>query len=122
MPMARSQSASSKYELVHLVSVNQVKNVKRVVMQSTQGTYVFSCNSGAYGCTTPLPAKLYFLVRDTSTGKWNLDWLKEWYVEYHDAENIGIVPAWPDWNRSNDFMKDYRLVGAYWLVSFRATR
>lgn len=111
--------SSSRNEVVRLVSVNLEGGKKRVVMRSKDATYVFYCDLGADGCLTPIPGKPYWLITENSTGKYNLAWLKYWYVEYHNAQTVGIVPAWV--GEHLDFVRDHRLVGAYWLSSLRAT-
>jgi hypothetical protein len=118
-----SQSNPPANEVVRLVSVKEENGAKRIVMQSKRGIYLFMCNVGAAGCTTPIPGQPYWLLTASSpVGKMDLDWLKNWYVDYHDATNMGIVPAWEGWNKQRDLMEAYRQVGSYWLSSFTATK
>lgn len=118
-----AQSNPTANEVVRLVSVRQELETKRIVMKSKAGVYVFVCSEGAAGCITPIPGQPYWLLTDGSpVGKLDLDWLKNWYVEYHDATNVGIIPAWEGWNKQDDFMKQYRQVGCYWLSSFAAIK
>lgn len=82
-------------EVVRLVSVKEEGGAKRIEMRSKQCIYVFICNVGTIGCTTPIPGKDYWLLTAASpVGKLDLERLKNWYVEYHNATNMGIIPAW----------------------------
>lgn len=110
-------------EVVRLVSVKEESGAKRIVMRGKHGIYVFMCNVGAAGCTTPIPTMPYWLLTASSpVGKMDLDWLKNWYVDYHEATNMGIIPAWEAWAKQKDSMEAYRQVGSYWLSSFTAAR
>lgn len=104
-------------ETVRLVSSHQSGHEMRIVMQSQTASYIFACTYKAAGCIIPIPNQPYYLITESNPlGKYDLGWLKNWYVDYHDAPNIGIVPTsgWPD---EKDFMKTYNEVGSYWLVS-----
>ncbi|HWG21607.1 MAG TPA: hypothetical protein VG225_13840 [Terracidiphilus sp.] len=118
-----AQTTSPANEVVRLVSVKEENRAKRIVMQSKNGVYVFMCSVGAAGCTTPIPGQPYWLLTASSpVGKMDLEWLKNWYVDYHDATNMGVIPAWEGWNKQKDFMESYHEVGSYWLSSFTATK
>lgn len=117
------QITSPSNEVVRLMSVKEENKAKRIVMQGKHGVYVFMCNVGAAGCTTPIPGQPYWLLTASSpVGKMNLEWLKTWYVDYHDATNMGIIPAWEGWKKQKDFMESYHEVGSYWLSSFTAAK
>jgi hypothetical protein len=120
--IVHSQTAAR--ETVRLVSSRQDVGAKRIVMQSRTVVYVFNCNEGAAGCIVPIPDRPYYLITDSQPlGKMDMAWLKDLYVEYHEATNMGIVPAWKEWSdgleaKDNEsFMRWYRGVGVYWLVS-----
>ncbi len=118
------QGAHPNNEIVHVTSVREENHAKRVVMRSKEATYVFYCNIGAPGCTTPISGKSYWLLTDSQpVGKLDMAWMKDWYVEYHDATNMGIIPTSNDWmGKQKDFMGEYRQVGVYWLSSMTVTR
>lgn len=130
--LGQSKQPNPPNEAVRLVSFEDAPQfgVKHIVMRSKNGTYVFTCRFKAAGCITPIPGKAYWLVTSASPfGSLDMDFLKNWYVEYHDATNMGIVPAWKEWqegwNKSKnytDFMTQYRGVGVYAFVGFTAKK
>jgi hypothetical protein len=125
MASAIAHSQTTTRETVRLVSSQQDDGAKHIVMQSQTVVYVFNCNEGAAGCIVPVPDRPYYLITDSQPlGKMDMNWLKNWYVEYHEATNMGIVPAWKEWsdgwkkfNDNESFMREYRGIGVYWLVS-----
>lgn len=106
---------------VRLVSVRQPdSDTKRITVESSNGTYVLECQIKAAGCMTPVPEHYYRLVTAASTEKPDLAWIKEWYVDHTKSDTVGLVPAWAGWDKKKDFMDEYKMVGAYALVSYTA--
>lgn len=120
---AVAQSASHNNEVVFLSSVREGYGIMRIVMHSKEGIYVFVCNIKAAGCITPFPGKPYWLLTASApVGKLDLKWLANFYVEYHNVTNVGIIPAWKGWTGQKDSMREYREVGAYALRSFTVAK
>jgi hypothetical protein len=94
--------------------------MKRVVLVGPEGTYVLFCNLKAQGCINPLPGRPYRMITESTTGKPDLAWIKNWYVSYDHAETVGVVPAWPDWDKNRTFDDTYKMIGAYQLSRFTA--
>lgn len=109
----------SRDSTVHLVSVSQSdEDMKQVVMAGSQGRYILFCNLKALGCISPLPGRPYRIITESTTGKPDLAWIKDWYVSYNPAETVGIFPAWPDWDKNKSHDDRYKMVGAYELSRF----
>ena len=75
-------------------------DLKIVIVGNNNGEYTLFCNTKADNCTTPVPAKDYYVFnKDT---KWKmpgakdymtLKWIQDWTVKYNQAENIALIPV-----------------------------
>ena len=120
--VAISQTASR--ETVRLVSFHAEKgNSMRVVMESQTAIYTLKCPYKTAGCIVPTLDQPYYLITESHPfGKYDLDWLEDWYGKCDIAPTVGLAPTsgWP--TKKNDFMEDYDAVGAYCLESLTARK